>query len=296
MLIYAGLFALLYASGLGLFDTETASATRDDSEDDALPPDEAPPPAPNMLQHSGTETADDIAAPEGGLAWLLLGGDDALTGSAGDDYADGGTGDDRLALGDGTDTARGGAGDDLVLGGEGDDRLFGEAGNDQLAGEAGDDTLFGGDGHDTLLGGPGDDLLVGGAGEDVLSGRADDGGEEEGIDTLLGGDGDDLLILGAQDIAQGGAGEDIFRLHTDSGPDGPAQVLDFDPSADRLELLYEPGTGADGEPLLPEVELTAGPGNTWTLYADGMLIARITAEPGAELGADLVTLRAAQAA
>ncbi len=302
MLIYAGLFTLLYASGLGLFDSDTSSVTRDDSGDDAPPAgnDEAPPaPAPDLLQHSAGAGDDDITATEGGLAWLLLEGDDSFVGTDSGDYADGGAGDDRLAMGDGDDTALGGAGADQLLGEAGDDRMFGAEGDDLLSGGAGDDTLFGGAGDDLLSGGAGHDLLVGGDGNDTLSGLGDAGNAEDGIDTLLGGAGDDLLILGAQDIAQGGEGADIFRLQPgpeDDSLTGPAQVLDFDPAADRLELLYVPGTGADGQPLLPEVELVAGAGNSWTLRADGIAIARITTSAGAELAADLVTLLPAQQA
>jgi Ca2+-binding RTX toxin-like protein len=72
----------------------------------------------------------------------MLGGNDAITGSAGGD----------VLMGFG--------GNDVMRGGKGNDVLDGGVGNDHLFGGAGADRLIGGDGNDTLTGGPGHDHFV----------------------------------------------------------------------------------------------------------------------------------------
>ncbi len=74
--------------------------------------------------------------------------------------------------------------------------IDGNAGNDSLVGGGGDDSLDGGLDNDTLLGKGGNDSLVGGSGADSLSG----------------GDGNDTLDLGAGYSANGGIGNDLFRV------------------------------------------------------------------------------------
>jgi trimeric autotransporter adhesin len=130
------------------------------------------------------------------------------------------------------DLLDGTAGDDLLDGGAGHDTLNGLGGNDTLLGGRGQDMLYGGDGADTLQGGGGRDQLYGDAGNDLLEGGGD-------ADTLLGGAGDDTLDGGtglwrgqpAQDLLEGGLGNDVYRFGLGSGPD----VMDID-GADTLEL------------------------------------------------------------
>ncbi len=109
----------------------------------------------------GTEFADQIAADNGVIDIVGLGGDDILTG------------------GDGNDTLFGGHGGGIFTPNPisgGDDLLIGGAGDDSLDGGNGADTLDGGAGNDVLNGGEGDDLLIGGGGA---------------LDELHGGDGVD---------------------------------------------------------------------------------------------------------
>jgi Ca2+-binding RTX toxin-like protein len=73
---------------------------------------------------------------------IMLGGNDAITGSTG------------------ADVLKGFGGDDVMRGGKGNDVLDGGVGNDRLIGGAGADRLIGGDGKDTLTGGPGHDHFV----------------------------------------------------------------------------------------------------------------------------------------
>ena len=92
----------------------------------------------------------------------------------------------------------------IVLG-SGDDTVIGAAGAETIAGGGGNDQLMGAGGNDLLDGGSGDDVLMGGAGADTLIGGT-------GADALFGGDGDDDLLLGAGDLAEGGLGDDEFRV------------------------------------------------------------------------------------
>jgi len=74
---------------------------------------------------------------------------------------------------------------------------------DTVDGGTGNDTIYGLEGNDSLLGGAGNDSLFGGAENDTLSGGA-------GNDVVSGDDGDDRITVGAGDIANGGAGADVF--------------------------------------------------------------------------------------
>jgi len=99
------------------------------------------------------------------------------------------------------------------------------------AGADGDDSMFGGDGADTLQGGAGDDTLSGGG----------EAGAQDGInDELAGGAGDDTLILSQGDAGQGGDGEDTFVLT--EGETGQANISDFNPAEDVLEVVADPAT------------------------------------------------------
>lgn len=116
-------------------------------------------------------------------------------------------------------------------------------------------------GDDSLYGGAGDDSLVGDVGNDLLQG-------DEGADTLLGGAGDDTLRVAQGDLAQGGAGDDLFVLTdlgeagtdgiTISGGEGGESLgdrLDLGGVADRTTLNLT--TDTPGE-LAGTIELTDG--------------------------------------
>jgi Ca2+-binding RTX toxin-like protein len=117
--------------------------------------------------------------------------------------------DDQLTAISGANTLLGNGGDDTLTAGSGDANGLG----DRLEGGNGNDTLIGGTANDKLYGGTGNDLLQGGGGNDTLSTEGD---QAPGNDTLQGGDGDDLFIVGrvtggAQALATGGAGRDVFQ-------------------------------------------------------------------------------------
>ena len=163
----------------------------------------------------------------------LFGGDDD---PEADDPVD--TTGETLIGTDAPETLTGGDLDDALIGLGGDDLLIGGAGNDGIEGNTGDDTLRGGDGDDLLAGGAGTDLIEGGAGNDVLSSDRLDGDaqwERGGEETLSGGDGDDALFFLGDDVAIGGAGQDVFSMIV--APEGGAASLrDYDPEADRITL------------------------------------------------------------
>ena len=79
--------------------------------------------------------------------------------------------------------------------------------------------VTGGSGADSVIGGALADRIDGGRHDDTLAGGAGD-------DTLLGGQGDDSLT--------GGAGADFYARGFGDGVD---LITDFDPTADRLELI-----------------------------------------------------------
>lgn len=81
--------------------------------------------------------------------------------------------------------------------------------SDVLTGTTGNDQIFGGAGNDTLNGGDGNDILVGGAGSDKLTGGA------------------------GSDVFRFTSSMDSYRTATTSAAD---QILDFDVSADRIDL------------------------------------------------------------
>ncbi|WP_051206324.1 proprotein convertase P-domain-containing protein [Sporomusa ovata] len=135
--------------------------------------------------------------------------------------------------------AWGGDGDDRIFGGTGSDLIYGGAGNDVLCGEnsssaavGSKDLLFGEAGNDDIYGGAGDDILSGGDGLDYISGNA-------GNDTIL-LEGDEAIGTnnttnyiaaninisgtvqwnanpsGTTPMAQGGSGNDIFKVVEDA--------------------------------------------------------------------------------
>ncbi|GAB5469649.1 MAG: calcium-binding protein [Rhodospirillales bacterium] len=162
-----------------------------------------------MATITGTDGNDTLESFDAGDTILGLSGDDSLFGRSGTAYLYGASGNDGLYGTHGDNVAFGGDGDDVLAGGRGmgsgDDLLYGDAGDDRIRGQAGDDRAFGGVGDDSLFGGGGTDDLLGGEGDDVLD------GDYGNNDTLFGASGDDKLT---GDWADGGAGDDSFRIFT----------------------------------------------------------------------------------
>ena len=223
--------------------------------------------------------------------------DDGITGGDGQDALFGDEGNDTLAGGSGNDELHGDFGDDDLQGGDGIDFLDGGEGNDILDGGSGRDALFGGDGDDMLHGGADDDILHGGVGSDTLNGgsgndilngtfsRSD--GDDDSGDVLIGGSGDDAILLGNGDVAIGGSGADTFTGgdHIDD-PWGAGVVNDFDPSEDRIEVIYDPAITPN-----PVIEVQDFPdGSGADIVLNGQVILSVSGAQG--LDPALIDLRA----
>ena len=182
-------------------------------------------------------------------------------------------GDDTLVGDAGHDTLRGGDGDDRLVGYSGDDLLDGGAGDDKLSDSSGDDLLRGGDGNDVLTSRGGADVLEGGAGDDKLT--------ASGQDSILdGGDGDDSLSGGNGVVMIGGAGADTFDILMRGPVSGPAEVTDFDPTEDVLELSARWNADDDG-PFSSQVQVVDWDnGDGADIYLNGTLVAKVTGAAG----------------
>ena len=94
-----------------------------------------------------------------------------------------------------------------------------------------DDVLIGTDAADTLSGQRGADQILAGDGDDLIYGTDDAEGDQ-----LIGGDGHDQIWVGADDHAEGGAGDDVFHL----GEATDAMIADYNPDNDRIIFAYDP--------------------------------------------------------
>jgi Ca2+-binding RTX toxin-like protein len=220
---------------------------------------------------------------------VITGGDDqdALFGDEGDDTLSGGGGNDEIHGDFGDDNLDGGDGIDFLDGGEGNDTLNGGEGGDVIFGGEGDDLIEGGNGNDILLGGNGTDVLDGGSGNDVLNGTFGNhaGTDQDAGDLLLGGDGDDSILLGNADVATGGTGEDLFTggSHID---ETAGNITDFNPTEDRIEVIYDPETNPD--PMIEVRDFENGTGAD--IILDGQVILSVSGAQG--LNPNLIELRA----
>ncbi|MCP4206122.1 MAG: hypothetical protein GY767_03615, partial [Shimia sp.] len=128
-------------------------------------------------------------------------------------------------------------------------------------------------------GGLGSDTLSGGEGNDVLQGvqdSADDGVIDSSdvldADTLQGGEGDDVLLMGSGDMAEGGAGADVFQSGIWVDEDNLPQVSDFDVAEDTFVVLVAEGNGAG----TVTVDADAAQGAGWfTVSYDGTPVASV---------------------
>lgn len=229
---------------------------------------------------------------------LVLGADgqDALFGDEGDDTLQGGAGNDELHGDTGHDVLEGGAGIDFLDGGEGDDLLDGGADRDLLFGGDGDDVLNGGAAADFLQGGMGADMMNGGSGDDVLNGTFTQGAngtfthgamDQDDADTLWGGDGDDTLIIGQNDMAHGGAGADTFTSgEYIENADVAGHVADFDPTEDRIEVIFDPDVNPNPQVEVQDFEDGSGA----DILLNGSVILSVSGAQGMDPG--LIDLRA----
>jgi len=236
-------------------------------------------------------------------------GDDTLLGFEGDDVLQGEDGDDMLCSGDGDDIVVGNRGNDLIEGQEGNDWVSGDYGSDVVTGNEGDDTVLGGRGGDRVAGNEGDDVIYGGivAGipleldqlaelrdgaplADLMdaNGEGFDLREDTFSDELFGGNGNDQLFLGDLDRATGGAGNDTFNLVANENADGPARILDFDPSRDSVTVVVEDVDNA-------EVTIETA-GEDAIVRINGDVLARVTGAADTFTAADVAILSEASVA
>ncbi len=256
-------------------------------------------------------TGDDVLRGRAGMDSLFgSGGNDAITGGPDGDLISGGEANDALFGNEGDDSMRGGSGADELYGDDGDDTLAGEDGTDFLVGGDGDDSLsgggladmlFGGEGDDTLTGGSGGDFLQGGFGADQIAGGDGNGRidgtytagdaqfgpyDEDAGDMLDGGDGEDTLVIGAGDTASGGDGADRFvsGAYIETA-ELAGTVTDFDPSVDRIEVMYDPADTPD--PQISVLDHADGLGAD--ILLEGQVILSVSGAQG--LSAEQIDLR-----
>ena len=100
---------------------------------------------PDIINVTGSMSADTLAGDSRHNVLNGLGGDDVIYGGpgGGNDVLWGGGGADRLFGGLGRDTLHGGAGDDLLAGGKGIDKIYGGAGSDMIYADETDSVIDG---------------------------------------------------------------------------------------------------------------------------------------------------------
>lgn len=256
-------------------------------------PDDSAPQVLLTLDQGANDAPDDTSGTSGAYG---TDGGDSLVGTVNDDAIAGGDGHDTIFGDDGHDTLIGGAGNDHVHGHTGDDDLQGGDGIDYLNGGGGDDTLdgggdrdllFGGDGNDAIFGGAaadflkggfGADTLDGGAGDDILDGVFSDGTSDiDDADNLFGGDGDDTIFVGQGDTAIGGDGADTFASGSFiETAEVAGHVADFDPTEDRIEVIFDPEESPD--PRLEVLDFADGSGAD--ILLNGQVILSVTGAQG----------------
>ncbi len=176
---------------------------------------------------TGNQFVFDVTTYQDQIGHSLFGdqGNDTIFGSYRSDQILGGDGEDNLIGLDGHDVIDGGKENDTIFGGSGKDTLIGGEGDDTILGNGlanrqnnlpDDDKIYGGAGKDKLYGGDGKDYIDGGVGEDTLYGEEGDdtlyGGDDEDKDTLVGGNGNDTLLLKKNDVADAGAGNNVYII------------------------------------------------------------------------------------
>ncbi|MEN8892263.1 calcium-binding protein [Planktotalea arctica] len=260
----------------GIFEAEIERIAEENGIEDFDP--EAPSIYDGREVEFGTNTPDMLTGTNGDDVIFGLGQTDLIRGLSGDDIIEAGSNADTVFGGAGDDIIGGGTGVDVLYGDAGDDALLGNGGDDVLIGRSGNDLLIGGGGADSLNGGPGDDVLISGNieiedegpldvsasalaavrlfSQDELSEADFDALETNGAlngvnveflaqsptptqgGELRGGNGNDLLVLSGGDMAEGGAGEDMFVLNEDMVNESTVQIVDYTPSEDIIAIEY----------------------------------------------------------
>lgn len=153
------------------------------------------------------------------------------------------------------------------------------------------DFIFAADtGPRNLIGSTSSLALVGGSGNDTLRGAGGD-------DTLYGGAGDDILYLQTTgNRATGGAGNDIFRIALlPSFYTGSAEITDFTPGADRLDLSELGVSSWSTFQALTTAVLYPYSGEAFRVKQGGGAMSVVLGIPGTSLRADDIIFAPADA-
>ncbi|SPJ23054.1 hypothetical protein [Palleronia abyssalis] len=141
--------------------------------------------------------------------------------------------DDELRTTDDDTLIRTGSGNDTVHGGRGDDEIWGGSGDDILDARNGNDIVYGGSGNDLISASAGRNTLKGGEGDDTIQSGYHSS-------TMDGGAGNDVIEMdisrGADHVASGGTGADVFVFVGEGSKLCHVTILDFDTEVDRIEL------------------------------------------------------------
>ncbi|MBW6506390.1 MAG: Hint domain-containing protein [Rhodobacteraceae bacterium] len=235
----------------------------------------------------GEAPQDDIVKAGAGNDTVRAGeGNDKVYGEAGNDLLDGGAGDDYLSGGDGDDTFVGGAGNDTFQGNAGLDIIDYSASGAGVTVDLSTGYLAGGDAQGDVIEG-GIDGVIGSGFADVLTGFDHQGTHPADTYTnhLFGLGGNDTLNgKGADDLIDGGAGDDDIVLENGFGNDtiigGETEevrgdVLDASAVTDDLTLILtapETGTISDGTDTANFIEIeefALGSGNDTVIGSGG---------------------------
>ncbi|MEX0283727.1 MAG: calcium-binding protein [Paracoccaceae bacterium] len=165
-----------------------------------------------------------------------------------------------VSISDGGASVTGGAGDDFLLANKAGNTLDGGGGDDFLYSDKAAANLSGGEGDDTLIGH--DAGLFVHTASDAFENFVD--GQQ---DTLSGGEGNDRLIGDGADIFSTGDGQDQVGIYG-SG----AQVTDFDPLNDRLELMLPEDMSEGAVPVTADSFSFMATNGVLQVFHDGELI------------------------
>lgn len=213
---------------------------------------------PELPAIDGTDEAERIDGTDASELIRGLDGNDTIDGGGGDDWIYAGRGEDVVEADPGNDRIFLGSGNDRYGGydigtDEGNDTIEGGSGHDTITVNSGRHVIWGDDsddefeGHDSITAYGGQVTIHGGGGNDTIAAHDGRAGGPDLSDELYGGDGNDLIEVGAGDLADGGEGQDTYRLTHGFDP----ATLIYEPR-DRIVVTFE--GSADNPPAYEVVQ------------------------------------------
>jgi Ca2+-binding RTX toxin-like protein len=175
-----------------------------------------------------------------------------------------GAGIEKLVMLAGAVNGTGGGGNDVIIGNDAANTLNGAAGHDVLKGGGGNDDLIGGQGNDKLYGGAGADRFI-------LRGATDNGFDK--LFDFSRSSGDKIAITGSDYGLAAGALDPSKLALLGSPPTGQARFL-FNDTTDVLLWDHDGQWQTAATPIAKfmTIELTPGPGNSFTLQASDFIV------------------------